>query len=682
MAINDRSTIKPSPSLGNMITVLSIDGGGLRGIIPGTLLAFLESKLQELDGKDVRIADYFDVIAGTSTGGLVTTMLTAPDANNRPIFAAKDITEFYLENGPKIFPQKSAGFLSSINGLLGAITGPKYDGKYLHSKIQQLLGDLRMKDTLTDILIPTFDIKLLQPTLFSTYEARYNASKDARLSDVCISTSAAPTYLPAHYFETEDSKGNVRSFNLVDGGVAANNPTLLAMSHITKQIHVKNKDFSLIEAVDSRKFLVISLGTGSAKQENKFNAQKASKWGVLGWLYNGGATPLIDCFSQGSGDIVDFHASVLFQALHSEKNYLRIQELDGKDVRIADYFDVIAGTSTGGLVTTMLTAPDANNRPIFAAKDITEFYLENGPKIFPQKSAGFLSSINGLLGAINGPKYDGKYLHSKIQQLLGDLRMKDTLTDILIPTFDIKLLQPTLFSTYEARYNASKDAHLSDVCISTSAAPTYLPAHYFETEDSKGNVRSFNLVDGGVAANNPTLLAMSHITKQIHAKNKDFSLIEAVDCRKFLVISLGTGTAKQENKFNAQKASKWGILGWLYNGGATPLIDCFSQGSGDIVDFHASVLFQALHSEKNYLRIQDDTLVGNTSSVDVSTRENLLDLVEIGKKLLQKPVSRVNLDTGVTQEVKGEGTNEDALAHFAKLLSDERRLRLSKLQIH
>lgn len=75
-------------------------------------------------------------------------------------------------------------------------------------------------------------------------------------------------------------------------------------------------------------------------------------------------------------------------------------------------------------------------------------------------------------------------------------------------------------------------------------------------------------------------------------------------------------------------------------------------------------------------------MVGNTSSVDISTKENLLDLVEIGKKLLQKPVSRVNLDTGITEEVKGEGTNEEALIHFAKLLSDERKLRLSKLQIH
>jgi patatin-like phospholipase/acyl hydrolase len=61
---------------------------------------------QKLDGEQARIADYFDVVAGTSTGGLITAMLTAPDANNRPIMAAEDIVPFYTKNGPEIFPQK------------------------------------------------------------------------------------------------------------------------------------------------------------------------------------------------------------------------------------------------------------------------------------------------------------------------------------------------------------------------------------------------------------------------------------------------------------------------------------------------------------------------------------------------------------------------------------------------
>ncbi|CAO2146597.1 unnamed protein product [Urochloa humidicola] len=125
---------QPPPSTGKLITILSIDGGGIRGLIPATIIAFLEAKLQELDGPEARIADYFDVIAGTSTGALLTSMLAAPDKRNRPLFTAKDLNTFYLENGPKIFPEKKAGFLTPVAKLVGAVTGPKYDGVFLHDK--------------------------------------------------------------------------------------------------------------------------------------------------------------------------------------------------------------------------------------------------------------------------------------------------------------------------------------------------------------------------------------------------------------------------------------------------------------------------------------------------------------------------------------------------------------------
>ena len=77
--------------------------------------------------------------------------------------------------------------------------------------------------------------------------------------------------------------------------------------------------------MDYGRFLVISLGTGSPKTEFKYNARSAAKWGILNWLTSGGSTPIINVFSHASADMVDLHLSVVFQALHSEQNYLRIQ---------------------------------------------------------------------------------------------------------------------------------------------------------------------------------------------------------------------------------------------------------------------------------------------------------------------------------------------------------------------
>uniref|UniRef100_A0A8I6W467 Patatin n=1 Tax=Hordeum vulgare subsp. vulgare TaxID=112509 RepID=A0A8I6W467_HORVV len=354
---------------------------------------------------------------------------------------------------------------------------------------------------------------------------------------------------------------------------------------------------------------------------------------------------LITVLSIDGGGIRGLIPSTILACLES-----KLQELDGPDARIADYFDVIAGTSTGALVASMLAAPGENKRPLFQAKDINKFYLDNGPKIFPQRSWGFLTPIGNLFGAVNGPKYDGKFLHDKIKSLTHDVTIAQTVTNIIVPTFDIKFLQPVIFNTYEARVDPLKNAHLSDICISTSAAPTYFPAHYFTTHDPAGNLsdREYHLIDGGVAANNPTMAAMSMITKEAE-------------------------------KYTAPECAKWGVLRWLYDGGFTPLIDVFSHASADMVDIHAAVLFEALRIEENYLRIQDDSLTGQTSSVDIATKENMEALIGIGKNLLTKTVSRVNIDNGMYETVDGAGTNEEALVRFAKRLSEERKLRQTNL---
>ncbi|KZV31667.1 hypothetical protein F511_00471 [Dorcoceras hygrometricum] len=378
---------------------------------------------------------------------------------------------------------------------------------------------------------------------------------------------------------------------------------------------------------------------------------------------------LVTLLSIDGGGIRGIIPATILEFLESE-----LQKLDGKDARVADYFDVVAGTSTGGLVTAMLTAPDANKRPLYAAKDIAPFYVKHGPHIFPHRR-GIIGSVESTLVQLGNPKYDGKYLHKLIRDNLGQSRLHDTLTNVVIPTFDIKNLQPTIFSSYETKNSPAMDALLSDICIGTSAAPTYFPAHYFTNDDGSGNSSEFNLIDGGVAANNPTLIAVGEVTKQVFRKDPNFFPIKPMDCGRLLVISLSTGSAKQEQKYTAEMASSWGIFGWLVQGNSTPILDVFNQASKDMVDYFLSIVFQALNSGDNYLRIQDEALVGDNASVDVSTKQNLDELVKIGQKLLKAPCSRVNLNTGMSEPIVNGGTNEDALRKFAKTLSDEQKLR-------
>ncbi|KAJ1268865.1 hypothetical protein BS78_07G166400 [Paspalum vaginatum] len=351
----------------------------------------------------------------------------------------------------------------------------------------------------------------------------------------------------------------------------------------------------------------------------------------------------------------------------------KLQELDGPDARIADYFDVVAGTSTGGLLTAMLTAPGQNGRPLFDAKDLAQFYIDHSPKIFPQKN-WILSKITSTLRMVGGPKYDGKYLHGLLRGYLGDMRLDKTLTNVVIPTFDIAFLQPTIFSSFELKHRPWKNALLSDISISTSAAPTFFPAHYFETKDESGRTRAFNLVDGGLAANNPTLSAMVQVSKDIILGNRDFFPVSPADYGKFMVISLGCGS-NRNRRYSAKAAAKWGIFSWLINDGNAPIIDMFNSASADIVDINLSVLFCALRSSRNYLRIQYDQLTGSAGSIDDTSKENMDKLVKIGKELLSHNVSWVDLETGLNVEVPGEGTNAEQLAKFAKQLSDERRRR-------
>lgn len=97
---------------------------------------------------------------------------------------------------------------------------------------------------------------------------------------------------------------------------------MLAISHISRE---RSKNSTEVAPMSGHKMLVLSLGTGAEKREEKYNAAKASKWGVLSWIFNNGNTPLVDIFSDASADVVDFLVSALFQSKNDHSNYLRIQ---------------------------------------------------------------------------------------------------------------------------------------------------------------------------------------------------------------------------------------------------------------------------------------------------------------------------------------------------------------------
>ena len=176
------------------------------------------------------------------------------------------------------------------------------------------------------------------------------------------------------------------------------------------------------------------------------------------------------------------------------------------------------------------------------------------------------------------------------------------------------------------------------------------------------------------------MVAMTQITKKMLGKDKEELFpVRPAECRKFLVLSIGTGSASDEGLFTARQCSRWGVVRWLRNKGMAPIIDIFMAASSDLVDIHAGVLFQSLHSDRDYLRIQDSSLRGAAATVDAATPENMRTLVGIGERMLAQRVSRVNVETGRNEPVPGEGSNADALAGLARQLSEERRRRLQML---
>lgn len=223
---------------GEKFKILSIDGGGMRGIIPAKILCELEEELQKRDRPDAQLCDYFDLICGTSTGGIIAIGL----ALGMP---AKEMLDLYVKHGKEIFSHKWFRFFTK---------GRFYDQSILKKFLNDAYGEARLDDCRTRICIPTYD---LHRGVIHVLKTRHHEklSRDYHIPavDAALSTSAAPVYFHPYTFRyTNIGSKNINSaFLHIDGGVFANNPALIGITEAHSCLDVPLENIELL-----------SLGTG------------------------------------------------------------------------------------------------------------------------------------------------------------------------------------------------------------------------------------------------------------------------------------------------------------------------------------------------------------------------------------------------------------------------------------
>ena len=295
--------------------ILSIDGGGIRGIIPGQILVSLENKLKELDNNpDARIADYFDLIAGTSTGGILTCMYLCPslEDKNRPKFTAQNAVDLYLDRGDEIFDISIWQKIKSAGG----IADEKYSEKELEEALKDYLGDLKLSDLIKPCLITSYDIKKRKGHFFRSHKAKIESQYNFLVREAARATSAAPTYFEVARAKADD----MLVYPLIDGGVFVNNPALCAYSEARGWNFGSEKD-----KPKAAEMMILSIGTGG--KEKSYEYKKAKDWGMVQWLQ-----PIIDIMMSGAADVVDYQLEQIYDAVGKPDQYLRIDpDLYGAD---------------------------------------------------------------------------------------------------------------------------------------------------------------------------------------------------------------------------------------------------------------------------------------------------------------------------------------------------------------
>ncbi|HUX49870.1 MAG TPA: patatin-like phospholipase family protein [Spirochaetia bacterium] len=268
-----------------MVTVLTIDGGGIRGLLPAIVLREIRRRLANLQ-EHRPFFRLFDLIAGTSTGALIALALSLPNESGAERFAVTDLVELYERRGTEIFPPS---FRSALHTAVQAFRH-KYSAEPFERLLLDVFGEESLQSAATNLLITSFDTEAMQPHCMKRHLNRRDWVDDADyyMRDVARASAAAPTYFPpAHIGPIGDAE---KKFSLIDGAMFANNPSGLAYVESTK-IYPEESEF-----------LILSLGTGDPQQGYRY--EEVHSWGYLEWVNPMKGFPIGAIMSAGQSEAV------------------------------------------------------------------------------------------------------------------------------------------------------------------------------------------------------------------------------------------------------------------------------------------------------------------------------------------------------------------------------------------
>ena len=337
--------------------ILSIDGGGIRGIIPATILA----RIEDITGQ--RIYEMFDLIAGTSTGGLLALGLTKPGEDGDPPYSAAELAEFYMTDGERIFDRSileehvfdNIPYVGGMFRFGKTLLATKYSSEGLRKVLKKRLGKkTQLGEALTPVLIPTYDMRGTRhlyidqyqegnnsnqpdtdleefdtnsygyghPRFFKSYRPLEPTDEAYLMRDVAHATSAVPTYFKSHQIEylarySNDQNDQTLYETLVDGGVFANNPASCAYAEARK--FYPNQE----------SFLVVSIGTGDTFSDLDYDNR-----GSLDWMDD-----FINMILDSSSDTVNYQLEQQLPDQGDMRQYYRLQLLLSKENKKMDNAD-------------------------------------------------------------------------------------------------------------------------------------------------------------------------------------------------------------------------------------------------------------------------------------------------------------------------------------------------------